>query len=149
MKKFLSILLIGLFAAFTWSCSDDDDDRPVDRNSLPKTAKEFIESYFSGDVPATVTRDGNGANADYDVVLTSGIKIEFDSKGNWKEVESTLAAPIPDQSFIPQSIRDYVKEHYTFQINEISRDKSGYEVRLTDYLELHFDTNGNFVRVDN
>jgi len=34
-------------------------------------------------------------------------------------------------------------------INEISRDRRGYEVELTNQIELQFDQNGNFVRVDN
>lgn len=150
MKKFFSLFFVGLLAAVCWSCSDDDNDEIViDSNSLPHTANVFLQSYFTDDTPSTISKDKT--DGDYEVTLASGIKVEFDASGNWKDVEGTLAAPLPNQEFIPQKIRDYVAENYPsmFKINAISRDKNGYEVQLTDELELHFDPQGNFVRVDN
>lgn len=150
MKKFLSLFFVGLLAAVCWSCSDDDNDEIViDSNSLPHTANVFLQSYFTDDAPATISKDNT--DGEYEVTLTSGVKVEFDAAGNWKEVESTLAAPIPNQDFIPMSIREYVAENYpeNFKINAISRDQNGYEVQLTDLLKIHFDAQGNFVSVDN
>lgn len=150
MKKFLSLFFVGLLAAVCWSCSDDDNDEIViDSNSLPHTANVFLQSYFTDDAPATISKDKT--DGEYEVILTSGVTVEFDATGNWKEVEGTLAAPLPNQEFIPMPIREYVAANYpeNFKINAISRDQDGYEVQLTDLLKLHFDPQGNFVRVDN
>ena len=148
MKKYLSLLFVALLTAVCWSCSDDDnDDVVIDSNSLPHTANVFLQSYFTDDATSVITKDKT--DGDYEVTLASGIKVEFDSKGYWKDVEGTLAVPLPNQDFIPETIRAYVAEHYPFKINAISRDANGYEVQLTDLLELHFDTQGNFVSVDN
>lgn len=89
--------------------------------------------------------------AEYDVKLTSGFELEFDASGQWVEVDGPMAAAIPNQDFIPQPIRDYVAGHYPapLAINSISRDAQGYEVELIDLLEIEFDLDGNFVRVDN
>lgn len=152
MRKFLTLFVIGIVAVMAWSCSDDDDkDRPLSYDSLPAVTKSFIETYFPGDKPVSVSREGKNELAEYDVKLTSGFELEFDAAGQWVEVDGPMAATIPNQDFIPQPIRDYVAEHYPapLAINSISRDARGYEVELTDLLEIEFDLNGNFIRVDN
>ena len=143
MKKIFSLLLIGVVALMALSCSDDDDDIVTSPDTLPATAQTFLKTYFDGDAATLATRDSEDGS--WDVTLNSGVKVEFDAAGNWTEVEGTLAAPIPNQDFIPVIIREYVAENYPFEINEISRDAKGYEVQLTDLLKLQFDPQGNFV----
>ena len=151
MKKFLTLFVIGIVAAMTWSCSDDDDkDRPLDYESLPAVSKAFVETYFPGDKPVKVTREGSNSRTEYDVTLASGFSVEFDAEGEWTDVDGPMNIAITNDGFIPQPIRDYVAANYTDAgINEISRDRRGYEVDLTNRIELQFDRNGNFVRVDN
>lgn len=152
MKKFLSLLFVGLIASVCfWSCSDDDDDDVViDSNSLPHVANMFLQTYFTDDEPTSITKE-TGTNGGYDVELTSGIKVEFDANGQWKDVEGTLAAQLPNQDFIPAPIREYVAENfgkYNFGINAIERTDNGYEVQLTTLLKLLFDAQGNYLGRD-
>lgn len=84
MRKFLTLFVIGIVAAMTWSCSDDDDkDRPLDYESLPAVSKAFVETYFPGDKPVKVTREGSNSRTEYDVTLASGFSVEFDAEGEW------------------------------------------------------------------
>lgn len=84
------------------------------------------------------------------MTLASGFSVEFDAVGEWSDVDAPMNVAITNDGFIPQPIRDYVTTNYTDAgINEISRDSRGYEVELTNQIELQFDQNGNFVRVDN
>ena len=86
MRKFITLFVIGIVAAMAWSCSDDDDkDRPLSYDSLPAVTKSFVETYFPGDKPVRVSRDGKNELAEYDVKLTSGFELEFDAAGQWVE----------------------------------------------------------------
>lgn len=147
MKKIFPLMMALMVALLTWSCSDDDDkDALTDPSQIPSAARIFLSQYFADDEPVKTVRESDGS---FDVTLKSGIQVDFDSKGSWTEVEGTLAAPLPNQEFIPQAIRTYVEKNYPFEINAISRDKSGYEVTLTSLLELNFDLFGKFLGVDN
>ena len=47
------------------------------------------------------------------------------------------------------AILDLVRQHYAGQyIRKIERDRHGYEVKLTSGLELKFDRNGRFRKID-
>jgi hypothetical protein len=74
--------------------------------------------------------------------------VKFDKNGTWEEVDApdNLAIPI---SFIPNKIVDYVTEYYpSADINGIDKEKSKYDVELTNGLDLEFNSAGKFVRMD-
>lgn len=147
MKKTFSILFIALFAALTWSCSDDDDT-PVPPSDLPAAANTFISTYFSGDKIVKVNRDGSGANATYDVIFASGYEVEFNSQGAWVDVDAPMGMTIPS-GIAPLAISDYVSLNYPTQgINEISVEYYGYDVELLNGIDLMFDQQGNFIGID-
>ena len=53
------------------------------------------------------------------------------------------------QAIVPPTIAAYVADNYSVTgINEISRDNRGYEVELNTGVELIFDRDGKFVRID-
>ena len=68
-------------------------------------------------------------------------------KGNWKEVDCKQdAIPV---GFAPQLIYDYITANFpTNFISKISHNCHGYDVELNNDLELKFDKNGNFKRID-
>ncbi|MDE6544259.1 MAG: PepSY-like domain-containing protein, partial [Muribaculaceae bacterium] len=50
---------------------------------------------------------------------------------------------------VPQSIALYITTNYAGAgINEISKSAAGYEIELTNGVDLDFDSMGNFLRVD-
>lgn len=147
MKKFAFLSLIAvLFMGAAFACTEAFDDRPVAVNELPKQITTFVEKHFAGVEISYAKLDKGLTSDDYEVVLANGVKIDFDSKGEWKEVDCERGE-VP-ASIVPQAIGEYVKQHYSSSlIEKISRGR-GYEVELNNDLELYFDKQQNFVRID-
>lgn len=141
MKKILSLLLIGM------SVMIFAQDRAIRFNQLPQNGQKFIKTYFNANQVSAVIEDDDYFKKEYEVILTNGTKIEFDGKGNWKEVDGKRNA-IPT-TFIPQSILNYVNKSFpNTKIIKIEKNRFSYDVELTNGLDLEFDSKGNFVRID-
>jgi len=123
-------------------------DRAISQNQLPKTAKNFLAANFKGITASSVIEDNEIFGVDeYKVHLTNGMKVEFDSKGNWKEVDGEHQK-IP-YGFIPATIRNYVAKSFpNTHIIQIERKSWSYKAELSNGIDLEFDKNGNFKRID-
>ena len=148
MKKLLlAITLLFSIATLTMSC---DKESVIDENGLPTTATQFLNQNFKGIKVLSVVEEKEGLSGkEYDVLLDNGIKVKFDKNGDWLDIEAQNdSASIPD-TLVPTSILSYVKEKYpNAGINSLEKERHGYDVELTNGLDLVFDTNGNFVRID-
>ena len=150
MKKF--IVLTALFAInfslFTSPASaaaaiDSDDDRPVSFGQLPAAAQKFIRDHFSDAKVTLATVDRELFDTTYDVIFTDGTQIEFNAKGEWKDIDCR-GRFVPEAVLLP-GIVAFLGEHYPeTHVRDIERDKYGYEVNLDNRAELYFDTRGNF-----
>lgn len=142
MKKFFLILISFVTMSAFVSCSD----KPVTEDKLPKNAKTFLDTYFKGIEVFSVIKEMDG---DYDVELVDGTEIDFLHYGEWKKVDCH-GRPIP-VGFYPASITTYVATHYPDAfIDEIQFEHNRYKVGLYMLVdvELIFDSNGNYVGVD-
>lgn len=84
MKRlFLYLLLPGTL--LLTSCKDDVVTRDVAQ--LPEPARQFVQSNFSQHHISYIKIDRELFSTEYKVVLTNGDELEFDSDGEWKEVE--------------------------------------------------------------
>ncbi|PXW13494.1 putative PepSY-like beta-lactamase-inhibitor [Chryseobacterium sp. CBTAP 102] len=145
VKKITGVLIIvflligGLISA---------QDRAIHANQLPKTAKNFLAAHFKGIPVNSAIEDREIYGVDeYKAYLTNGMKIEFDSNGNWKEVDGKHQK-IP-YGFIPASIRNYSTKNFpNTYIIKIEKKRWSYKAELSNGLELEFDRNGNFKRID-
>jgi len=118
-------------------------DRTITVNDLPKNAQQFLSEYF----PGVETLSVKFEDGEYEVVLSNGAKIDFDRKGEWKEVDCHMQA-IPS-AIIPTAIANYVHEKFPENfIVKIGKDKNRYEVELNNDMDLVFDKNGNFLHID-
>jgi len=143
MKNLLTIAFI-LFV-FCTSC-DNDKDEVVDETRLPAIAQEFVQIHFPTAKINQVVRDKDNNETDYDVILDSGTKLAFDENGNVKDIESKTKLP---DAAIPSQLVDYVTENYPADhIIEWEKDRMDQEVKLSNNLELKFDLNGKFLRID-
>lgn len=146
MKKLLRlipILLVAILAGFALTACGDDDE-PASAASLPQPAKTFLDTFFPKAQMMRAVKDKD----EYEVTLTNGFKIEFTHAGEWTDVDAPAGLTIPS-GFYPAEIDTYVVGMDNGQgINEISRDSRGYEVELTNGLDLRFDLNGVFVAYD-
>lgn len=135
--------IIGIFAF------NAKADTPINPAALPQAARTFITSTFPNDPIVLAERDKDLLRTEYSVELQSGTEIDFDAKGNWEDVSCKRIAGGVPASVIPQKIKEYVAANYPNQaIVEISRDKRKIEVELSSDIDLEFDVNGRFLRVD-
>lgn len=123
-------------------------DQVISYNQLPQPAKVFLGNHFRGVKVAHVLEDREIFGVDeYKIMMSNGMKVEFDSKGNWKEVDGKHQK-VP-YNFIPVAIRNYSAKTFpnTFII-KIERKTWSYKAELSNGLELEFDGKGNFTRID-
>jgi hypothetical protein len=148
MKKFVLFTLIAtLFVGTSVACMNMDDDRPIGVEKLPAQIKTFVSEHFAGVDISYAKLDRSFGDDEYEVVLSNGAKIDFNSKGVWKEVDCERTE-FP-ASIIPEKIASYVAQSYPgTKIEKITRSKRYYEVELRNDLELVFDKEFNFLRAD-
>ncbi len=133
---------------------DDDDEVRITFEELPENSRTFINTRFEGATAVTVKKETDDNQVSYDVYLNNRIKIEFDAAGNWTAIESKGNVAIPSTA-IPAAIAQYLVEQYAaYVLTEIEiNDNGGFTVEIENRLttrdmELIFDANGNFLRLD-
>ena len=147
IRYFKSVALAMFSAVLLWSCSDDKDE-PVAVTTLPEAAQTFLSSHYAGVKEQSAVRDKDDHNVEYDVRLANGHEVTFDAEGNWTDVDAPTGQTVPD-GLVPEAVALYIATNYPSEgINEISRSAAGYEVDLTNGVDLVFDSFGNFLRAD-
>lgn len=145
LNVFKAALLILVFAS---SISLQAKDIPITVTQLPAKAQTLLKTHFPKQNVVYVIKDQGLINTDYEVKLDNFTDIEFDANGNWTEVDGDDRA-IPT-GFIPNSIVTYVKSNFpNMNITKIEKSRRKYEVELNGDIEIEFDLNGNFLRIDN
>lgn len=141
--KWLPLLLVTVvFGALAAACNGDD--KVVGENELPASAKTFVSTYFASAKVATAYKDGN----EYEVMLSNGVRIDFNRSGEWKDVDAPLNEALPT-GFYPKAIDAYLLANMNGAgINEISKERYGYDVELVTGIDLRFDSEGRFLRYD-
>jgi hypothetical protein len=122
---------------------------------LPEKAQTFLSTYFPDDAVVSQKKDDDG---EYEVVLTSGIEIDFDSQGTWKNIDGKFdngQYKVLPETFLttelPSSLLSFVTANYLGkEIIEVDKEYKnttfvGYEIDLNGNIELDFDTNGNLI----
>ena len=134
MKKLITFS-ICLFAILGFAKADND--KPISWNELPQKSLEFIKKYFPKNEVSFAKMENEIWDKTYEVVFTNGEKIEFNNKGEWKEIDCKLSS-IPD-ALIPAAIKKHITEQFSQnKVVEIERDSKGYEIKLDNKLELKY-----------
>lgn len=140
---FLAACLLTLGMA---SCSSETTTH--DASILPAKARDLISQNFTSAISVIETEKSLGKTHEYEVVLTDGTQIEFNGDGEWKSVDTPNNLPIP-QGMVPTAIARFVAEkHAGAYIVGIDKNKKGYEVELSNEVEIQFDAGGNFLSYD-
>lgn len=145
MKKIILALLLIAGIGLSVSARDKYSRDP---NVLPLAARTALKNNFKGKISVIKIDKDFGRISDYEVVLTDGSEVKFDNKGNWKEIESSPNSSVPTK-MVPQAITDYVKANQRkARIIGIEKDRNGYEVELSNGLDMKFDCRGRFLKYD-
>lgn len=143
MKRMIATLAVVL-ASLTIVRADD---RPVTFAQLPQAAQAFINNNYSGDKVSFATVDDDFFRPDYQVVLVSGVRLQFENDGRLESIK-TKNGNIP-AGIIPVQIMDAVKVYYPdAKILEYEVGRRTYEVKLSNRLELKFDSRFNVIELD-
>ena len=146
MKKLFVIALFVGFSTLNISCSKQATAQ------TQTTIESFVKTYFPDAEILSSIRDG----LDYDVTLSDYTKIEFDGnllgdKLEWDEVDckhSTVYKTVPS-ALIPSEISTHVaKYHSDYTIVKITKDRLGWEIELSNGIEIEFDRKFNVIEID-
>lgn len=119
-----------------------------DASVLPEAARNTIANNCKAKVSVVKIEKTINKITGYEVILTDGTEISFDKNGNWENVETNISKSVPS-AFIPDAIASYVnKNHKDTRIVGIEKERKGYEVELSNGIDLKFDTDGKFLRYD-
>ena len=145
MKKLfllLVVLTIGIMPILA------DNDRMITREELPEKAQVFLTQHFEGiDILYAKAEREMGVVISYDVMLDGDVKVEFNRSGEWTSVACERNR-VPN-GVLPQGVLDYVTKKFAKSyVVEIEKGLLGYDVKLSNDLDLDFDKNGKFLRVD-
>lgn len=144
MKK----LIIALVCLFTLQgIAKADSDKPIEVKELPQKALTFMNKHFADIKVSYAKLEEDIWEKKYEVVMVNGQKMEFDKNGEWLEVDCKFSS-VPE-AIIPAEIKVYLKQHFPEQKTiKIERDKRGYEVKLTNKLEITFDKKFRAIDID-
>ena len=143
MKKILFIL-VSITLSLT-ACADND--QLVGYDELPVVAQTFIRKYFNPSDVSCIEREREGMHLEYNVFLKDATEIDFDHQGNLQSIDCRRNA-VPE-GIVPELITSFVSLHHPDQI--IVEYAIGYRfltVEISNGLDLVFDLEGHFVRVD-
>ena len=145
MKKIFLSLLVAMLAVMPILA---DNDKMIIREELPEKAQMFLTKHFDGvEVLYAKAERDMGVITSYDVVLDGNVKVEFNRSGEWTNVDCEHSQ-VPN-SVLPQGVLDYVSNKFAkAYVVEIEKNMMGYDVKLSNDLDLEFNTNGKFLRVD-
>ena len=78
----------------------------------------------------------------------NGDKVEFDKKGRWTNIDCEHSA-VPG-AVVPQSIKEYVQKQYpSAKILKLElTDRKGYDVELSNDVDIEFDKKFNVIDID-
>ena len=143
MKK----VILAIIMAMTMALGAYADKYTINRDALPQPAQEMLNEYFPKAKVGMIKVDRHLLKkTDYDVKLVNGTKIEFNNSGKWTSVDcKTRAVP---EGLIMKPIRNYVSKNFPdVKIVKIEKKSSGYEIKLSDDVELKFTLLGTFSKV--
>lgn len=139
--KQMKYLLMALMCLISSSVMADDTPIPVEQ--LPEAAKTFVQTNFKGQKIVYAEKDWNS----FECRLADGTKIEFTKKGAWKKIDRKATA-VPD-AIVPATILEYVKANFVgCTVTKIDKERYGYDIELSNDMDLKFNFQGALIGMD-
>ena len=146
MKKSV-FFLAALMCMMMNSVATFANDMIIPATQLPAAAQSFIQNTFPGQTVSYAKVDRDFGRTTYEVCLNNGTELEFDKNGEIDKVDCTFSA-VPAH-LVPATIADYVKTNFAgATIVKIDKERYGYDVELSNELELKFNKKGQLMNID-
>lgn len=132
-----------VFSTFVFGC---EKETIIPNTNIPTEIKEFTQTHFPNNSILQLIKDKDIFSKTYDLLMDKGISLEFNR--NYKIIGIDSDSKLPD-SVIPEKLRSYVNTNYSGSyITDWNIDGNIQQIQLNNGLELDFNLNGDFVRID-
>ena len=141
MKKFgiITAFIAILFCGMTTAMAQNN-------TSNPKITK-FVGQYFPKSNILMVNTEWD----EYEVRLSDGTQLEFNRSCEWKKIdcEHSSVYPTVPSELIPEQISTYVNTNFADQgIVKIEKKRRGWDIELSNELEINFNKNFVVTKID-
>lgn len=149
MKKALKLFLTAaIFSAAFFAFAKKDLMISVEQ--LPQKAQTFIAQTFGGKTVSYTKMYTESGKQEYKVYFSNGDTIEFNDKGDWKEIECKNSE-VPQSCVPPQAAKMIDQLFPNMKVLEIeikSGKKTFMQVKLSNDIEIEFDADFNVIDID-
>lgn len=116
-------------------------------NDLPSSVQDFItQQYPNTSILKYEVKQAPIVGNRYEIKMNNGAELKFDKDGNWVEIKDKQGL---NPNLLPASIVSYLNTHYKgVDVESIDKESDKIKVELVNDIDLEFDKNGNFLRVD-
>ena len=128
--------------------TNDNMASPVQENEMPEKVKAFMAQHYPNIAVSKYEMKSKTTGNEYEVKLDNGVEVEFDNAENWTEIKDYNGVPA---ALVPAKISSYVNQNYKdIKIKSLEKkmDKNRIDVDLLNGVELEFDMDGTFLRID-
>lgn len=141
--KYIALTLI----MFSFSLTSCAQDKIIPSSELPSEIKTYLKTHFPNNTVLQATVDKELFSKSYEVILQDNFTLEFDSKHRVTDISSKSELP---NSVIPKPILDYIKTNYPNNtITDWELDDKNQQIELENGINLEFNMQGEFLRIDN
>lgn len=149
--KTLKIFSLLAIVAILSSCSNDDDNNNqeivLSESEIPTEIIAYKTTHFPENEIVNAIKDTEGNIVTYDIYLSGNFELDFNS--NYEITDIDGISKLPD-SVIPPVILDYVAQNYASNvITDWELEHNHQQIELNNGVELEFEMNGTFIRIDN
>ncbi len=145
MRHKLFMPFVALGATFLASC---EKESLINQSDVPQEIKDYVSTHFSQNKILQTLKDNEGLILTYDVLLDSAISLEFNRSKEIISIDGN--SKLPD-SVIPEKIREYVNTNYpAYFITDWEKEsRKVQQIELSNGLDLEFDNDGKYLKMDN
>lgn len=134
-------------AATDSTTSTASSDKNVNLADLPAAALTLINKYYKQDnIASYEIKTIPIVGKSFEVKFNDGSEIGFQENGDWHEWKDAKGLPA---DILPLAIKTYLTNNYskTFATS-IEKESKKINIELASGVDLEFDQDGNFVRID-
>lgn len=137
------LFLLAIVPFMLISC-DKEEILPL--TDIPTEISNYISTHFPDNTVIQAIKDTDGIELTYDITLEDGFFLEFNRKKEVIDIEGLTKLP---DSVIPSKLLVFVASNYPDNyIIGWELDDRNQQIKLENDLELEFNMNGDFLRID-
>ncbi len=138
------LFLLALVPFLLISCEKEEISPLTD---IPSEISNYVSTHFPENPIIQAIKDTDGFELTYDITLEGGLFLEFNRKKEVIDIEGLTKLP---DSVIPAKLLEYATTNYPDNyIIGWELDDRNQQIKLENGLELEFNMNGDFLRIDN